>query len=128
MAQVLDMADPNFGEQLADAIGAKPGDTIALRGPQFDRTDGKSVSAPDVSLFEELRQLPKEKLIELGLQPWGDYGLWLFPGEWYSAIPAGHEVMCINGERSQWGENHDDDTRFGALAYGVVPDFEKGDV
>lgn len=47
--------------------------------------------------------------------------LWLFPAEWYAAIPAGFPVTDINGciEPFIPGKT-DDDRRFGLLAYGMM--------
>lgn len=56
----------------------------------------------------------------------GDYGLWLFPYQWYPHIPEGMELLDINGETELFKKGvTDDDMRFGVLAYGIVPDFEK---
>jgi hypothetical protein len=47
--------------------------------------------------------------------------LWLFPAEWYAAIPAGFPITDINGCIEQFipGKT-DDDRRFGMLAFGLM--------
>lgn len=123
--KMLNANDPNFVAKLAEAIGVKPGEPVRIMTPQFERTDGLTPVVPETALFDKLREAPKETLKALGLQPWGDYGLWLFPGEWFKHIPNGLDVKCIDGEESKWNAStHDNDTRFGALAYGIVPAFE----
>lgn len=54
------------------------------------------------------------------------HDLWLFPAEWYSAIPAGFPVTDINGciEPFLPGTT-DDDRRFGLLAYGLMVRHER---
>ena len=47
--------------------------------------------------------------------------LWLFPDEWYSAIPAGLPIININAASELFVPGvTDDDIRFGCLAYGVL--------
>jgi len=47
--------------------------------------------------------------------------LWLFPAEWYDAIPNGFPLTCIDGTIEQFVRGKtDDDRRFGMLAYGLM--------
>ena len=47
--------------------------------------------------------------------------LWLFPKELYSSIPDGLEIVDINGSVEKFERNKsDNDSRFGALAYGIA--------
>jgi hypothetical protein len=58
---VLDAGDPDFADQLREAIGAKPGKTIEFITPQFTRTDGVTpVAALDD--FSALSKLSPETL------------------------------------------------------------------
>lgn len=120
--EILHIDDPNFGEKFVSALGLEAGDSINIRTPQFERTDGLEVKpAPNkLEAWKDLSKLPVSVLKTLGLQEWGEWNLWLFPGEWFKSIPNGLEVMCINGKISKWdAATHDNDTRYGALAYGI---------
>lgn len=103
--------------------------------PQFTRpADEPDPAAPpaDRAAFEALSTMPDSALKELGLRPWGrefehDDGtetgrtLWLFPGEWYSAIPAGLLLVDINFRTRVFAPGKtDNDIRFGCLAYGIL--------
>lgn len=124
--KILHMDDPNFAKKLADAIGIKPGDTVEIRTPQFEREDGLEPIENPTDLFAILHTLFPETLKEIGMRPWGERGLWLFPYQWYAHIPEGMELMCIDGEIEPFKIGvTDDDMRFGVLAYGIVPDFER---
>ena len=120
---VLNMDDENFGEKLVEAIGAKPGEKIEIMTPQFDRTDGKTITYTPKSReeFEAIQKLDKagRKAIGMGLWSDDDPELWLFPAEWYAHIPGGLAIVDISGntETFQLGVT-DDDRRFGALAFG----------
>ena len=119
----LDMAHPDFANQLMAAIGAKPGDPVCIVTPQFDRTDGLVVPVPLMD-FTKLPTLSAETLKAIGCKMWDDPDgdgrvLWLFPAEWYDHIPDGTEVIDITFETEKFkrGET-DDDRRFGCLSYG----------
>lgn len=124
--EILHMDDPNFAEKFAAAIGLQPGEALEVSTPQFERTDGlKPAPSADV-LFSGLAGLPKESLKKIGMQAWGEYGLWLFPYQWYPAIPRGLLVTDIFGNEEEFIPGvTDDDMRFGALSFGIVPDFER---
>lgn len=122
---LLDMNAPDFAERLIEAIGAKPGDTVQITTPQFERTDGLQVPLPIMD-FSKLPNLSEDTLKAIGCQKWDvpddDRNvLWLFPAEWYDHIPDGTIVYTINGETEVFkhGET-DNDRRFGALAYGFM--------
>lgn len=123
---ILDASDNNFVEQLAKALGLKPGEKLKITTPQFKRTDGRVISyRPNTP--EEYRALPKldaDALIKIGCQRWKEEDgkvTWLFPFEWYDHIPDGTIVIDINGEVNKFkrGET-DNDIRFGALAFGFT--------
>ena len=70
--------------------------------------------------------MSKEALVKIGMGQWGEHGLWLFPYQWYDHIPEGMELMCIDGTTEPFKKGvTDDDYRFGCLAFGIVPDFER---
>lgn len=119
--KILDMGSASFAQDFADAIGLGPEERLELHGPQFERTDGVEPVANPGDLFNVLRYLPEATLRAIGMQPW-DGRLWLFPHGWFDAIPQGYPVECISGDRLKWDRDTcDDDMRFGALAYGIVP-------
>jgi len=110
---------------------------IEIVTPQFTREKGAATpSAPpaNAEAWAGLRDLSKTVLKELGLRPWNNPNdpedadaafdgktLMLLPGEWYSAVPAGYELVCIFGERAPFEAGvTDDDIRFGCLAYGIL--------
>lgn len=37
---MLSLDDPDFAQKFLEVIGAKPGDTVEISTPQFNRTDG----------------------------------------------------------------------------------------
>lgn len=122
---ILDPTEPEFIAKLRAAIGVKPGETVEIFGPQFDRTDGIEVPAPVVD-FSKLPSLFEETLKQIGCQKWDEPDkdgnvLWLYRAEWYDHIPNGTPIVDINGEKELFkrGET-DDDMRFGALAYGFL--------
>lgn len=124
---LLSLDDPAFAEKFAAALGVKPGDTIEIATPQFERTDGIVPSLP-IDGWERLRKCSRAALKALGCRAWDEPDergkvLMLFPKEWYAHIPAGFEVVVINGDVEAFvpGET-DDDYRFGCLAYGIEVD------
>lgn len=107
---------------IRQAIGAGPDEVVLVKTPQFDRlpTDQVPAEAPAGWLaFLKLYELTGAQLRTLGLGNW-DGGLFLLPHEWYTHIPRGFPLECIDGtiERFEPGIT-DDDKRFGCLAYGV---------
>lgn len=124
--KILDINSPTFAEDFESATGIKPGDPIEIATPQFHRTDGVQINAPDLTEDEwkNLSKIPLERIRQLGCQVWDDTekGIhWLFPGEWYPYIPDGLDVLCINGDVKKFQRGvADDDIRFGALAYGFM--------
>ena len=121
-------AELQFGDvselahRIREAIGVGDFETVEVSLPQFDRTDGRTISIapPDAAWLDMLKKAPVSILTDLGLQCW-DKILWLFPAEWYDYIPEGYEVVDINlgKELFRRGET-DDDRRFGCLAYGIL--------
>jgi hypothetical protein len=123
--EILHMDDPQFAEKLAEAIGAKPGDSVEIVTPQFEREDGIDPISNPQELFGKLRWLPKKTLTAIGMRPWGEHGLWLFPYQWYQHIPNGFQLTDIFGATEAFEAGvTDDDYRAGVLAYGIVPSFE----
>lgn len=123
---VLDASDENFREDLMDALGVKPGDSINIVTPQFERTDGRVVTyRPDTpEEFEALKKMTPDNLKKVGCQIWDEENgkrTWLYPAEWYDSIPNGTEIVDIFGnvELFERGET-DDDKRYGALSFGFV--------
>lgn len=124
---VLDMNDPDFANQFRDAIGVKRGDTINIVTPQFKRPENDPPPASVPTDWTELRSMSCQALKEIGLRAWDEPKngkvLMLLPGEWYTHIPIGFELECINGKvapHATTGKDRtDDDIRFGCLAYGI---------
>lgn len=122
----LSMDSPTFAEDFAQAVGLQPGEKLEIITPQFHRTDGLPISAPDLTPDEwsNLGKLPLSRVRQMGCQVWEDdaKGIhWLFPAQWYPHIPNGTKILTISGEEAIFvrGET-DDDMRFGALAYGFI--------
>lgn len=120
---LLSLDDPDFSAKFATALGVKPGDTIEVVTPQFTRTDDIVPSIPDS--WQRLRSLPRATLKAIGCCAWDEPDergmvLMLFPGEWYSYIPADFPIVDINGEHEHFRPGVTDDAvRFGCLAYGI---------
>lgn len=121
---MLDMSDPDFEQQLKDAIGLLPRERGQVITPQFERTDGRQAFIP-VDTWPMLTRLSADTLKSLGCGTWDEPDengkvLMLFPYQWYPHIPAGFEIEDINGETERFEPGKtDDDRRFGCLAYGV---------
>lgn len=118
-----DLNDP----ALVPALGLDDGDTIEIISPTFDRIDGTVPQVPGhtIEFYDQLRAKSKDELLSIGLRSWNGK-LFLIPGEWHSKLPMGLELIDIFQEKSVVGTDYiDDDTRFGMLAYGIIPDFAK---
>lgn len=107
---------------VVDALDLKPGDTVRIVTPQFERTpDMPTPGSPPLTLahWNALRALPKAELIARGFGNW-DGRLMMIPGEWHKLLPVGLELECIDGDRGVVGIDYiDDDIRFGCLAWGI---------
>lgn len=71
---------------------------------------------------EDLLGLTIEEASLIGFTRWSedDPRLYLIPAWLYPALPAGLQVIDIFGEESEFSpETHDDESRYGCLAYGV---------
>lgn len=104
--------------------------------PQFTRPAGSPAPAAppaDREAFDALKTLPNHALVEMGMRQWGrehdtghettDTGpmLWLYPGEWYSSIPDGYEIVDIFFKKKQFMfGGTDNDIRFGCLSFGFT--------
>lgn len=120
---MLDMDSPTFASDFAAIVGPGP---IEIVTPQFTRTDGLPISAPNLTPdeWQNLGKLPLERLRQMGFQMWDEdeKGIhWLFPGEWFHHIPEGLEVVSISGKTRLFNKHtEDDDIRFGALSFGFI--------
>lgn len=95
---------------------------IEVTGSQHERQDDVEPADPPETEtgFDQLKDLSESELESLGLRNWSE-DLYLFPGEWFDAIPKGYEVVDINGQTEEFGpEEHSRDIRFGCLAFGIV--------
>lgn len=119
----LDINDPDFTEKFMDATGIKPGDSVRIRTPVFDRADGITPQ-PAPRDFDALPGYPEAALVAMGCGRFDEPDeegmvLWLFPKDWYDDIPDGHMVFDIMGREEPFEPGvTDDDTRYGFLAYG----------
>jgi hypothetical protein len=121
--KIINLDSPPRMEDLVVAVGEG---SMTMRGPQFERLDGKAISIPDD--FDQLSFMTCAELKELGCLQWDESGLMLFPYQWYDHIPEGFYVRTINGEDIDFvkGET-DNDMRYGVLSYGVTP-IDKGPI
>lgn len=113
-----------LADRIREAIGAGPFECVKVYAPPHQsRGDGKEVTYMPLTMdeFTALRAMSRERLLAIGLRPWDDAGLMLFPVDWYPLIPAGFEVTSISGETEAFvpGET-DNDCRYGVLAYGIM--------
>lgn len=113
-----------------------PGKKIVIRTPQFTRPKNEPEPAPppaNKKAFDALKRLSDAALKEVGMREWGrkhdsghestDTGpmLWLYPGEWYSAIPEGYSIVNLNFEEKTFERGFTSkDIRFGLLSFGFV--------
>lgn len=115
---------------IRDTLGIAEDEELVVQTPEFERTDDVEPGEPPLthSAVDRLKEADKEELEELGLQRWSeDNGLWLLPHEWHPHIPEDYEFLNIMDEtvtRSDYPA--EPDKRFGALSFGIVPEFEKG--
>ena len=71
---------------------------------------------------EDLLGLTIEEASLIGFTQWteDDPSLYLIPAWLYPALPVGLQVIDIYGEESEFSpETHDDESRYGCLAYGI---------
>src|SRR5574341_1565367 len=125
------MSESKEEKKWREAAGVPP---ITIITPQFERESGAPKPADgDGVQFSMLRVASKSDLEKLGMRPWNDpsepgdeFGgkqLMLFPGEWYSSIPSGFEVVNIFNKRKVFvpGQTNDD-IRYGCLSFGILVD------
>lgn len=121
---MFSMDSPTFAEDLANAMGIKPGDKIEIKTPQFERIDGVQVKIPEFSPedWANLYRRDHSDLMVMGLGVWNknDQGThYLLPKDWYGIIPNGLALKCIDGTVAPFEAGvTDDDYRYGCLAYG----------
>lgn len=129
---ILSMDSPTFAQDLADALGIKPGEKINIVLPQFERTDGMQVPLPMFSPndWAGLPKMDDATLKALGIGVWDatEEGThYLFPKEWYGIIPKGLMVKSIDGEVAPFEPGvTDDDYRFGCLSFGFFKPVTNG--
>ncbi len=122
---ILSMNSPTFAEDFRKVLGIKEGEILQVFGPQFDRTNGVTPTDPPATL-EEWAALPgktEPELRAMGFGLWDDPypQLWLLPAEWYSGIPDGLVLHCIDGSTEIFKAGAtDNDRRFGCLAFGFL--------
>ncbi len=120
---LLNLNDPDFAAKLKEAIGVNEGDTIQIKTPQFERTDGLTVEAPIVD-FTNISSLPEDTLKAIGCQKWDKpdkdgYVTWVFPYQWYPHLPDGLQIVDVLGETETFKRGETDGVmRFGALSFG----------
>jgi hypothetical protein len=68
--------------------------------------------------WEHLRHMTRKQALAAGLVSWNG-SLFLFPADWFPAIPDGFAVVSIFGESKPFSATMGNDSRFGALAYGI---------
>lgn len=70
--------------------------------------------------LQNITELPKEELEDLGFRLWDEEGeLYLIPIWMIDLLPKGMELSDINGDKVLLDDNLDLDHRFGYLAYGL---------
>lgn len=122
--------------KIRKAIGAGPNDPVEIVTPQFERPAGESGPQPalcNVEWFDRLKTITDAERQHLGMRRWGrpeedeahlapgNPMLWLFPGEWYSAIPDGYPIVTISFRQERFKRKMtDNDIRFGCLPYGIL--------
>ena len=118
-----------IAKQIREAIGVGDYEKVEVLLPQFDRTDGKKIVYKPSSAEEldKLKTAPKAVLLNLGLRMWDGHEdkqtwiHWIFPVEWYDAIPDGYIVTDIFGNDEPFMKGKtDDDRRYGALSFGFI--------
>jgi len=120
-------------------IDATDDEPVTVTTPQFERRPGDPKPMPPPADFTKLTSLTRAQLMTLGMRPWArkplagededeatGLTLWLFPGEWYSAIPAGLPIVDIFFTEKVFEPGKtDDDIRFGMLGFGILADTAK---
>lgn len=115
-----------LADLIRSAVGAGPFEEVVVRTPQFTRIDGNDPwwTPQRAADFDALKTAPDDFLRSLGLGIWDEEDgkqHWLYPGEWFNAIPEGYPLVCIDGKTYAHNRDEtDDDIRFGCLAYGFV--------
>lgn len=108
----------------------KAAETVAYGGSWGDRFCCEEIKKAHARVMEELHKhidwnnLTVEDCKELRFNMWSDeLPIWLIPIWLLDAIPAGTELTSISGEKVIFNskDDIDIDTRFGCLAYGIIP-------
>ena len=97
-------------------------------GEQFVFKTVKELPKPFSDFRFDPNQLRLSELKQLGFKPWDGSGLYLIPLWLRPFLKSGCLVKSIDGKISRYSpEDHDNDQRFGVLAYGVIV-YEKDDL
>lgn len=116
---------------LREVLDIRPGETLVMQTPQFERPDDADVGDPPLTpaAMDRLKQASEDELKALGLQPWSkESGLWLLPHEWHPHIPPEYPLQSILDEETTRSEMPAvPDKRFGMLSVGIVPEFARGE-
>lgn len=122
----MDSSELRFGDEseiaaeIRQILGVGPYEQVTIITPKFERPEGGEPPwiPKTKEEFDSLRNLSDKALRFLCLKEW-ECGHWLYPGEWYDAIPDDYEIVNIFGnvEKFEKGET-DDDIRYGCLSYG----------
>lgn len=101
-----------------------PHGEVAITSSRTKRPKNEPPPALPPTTMHEWRNLELEtgeQLHARGLRPWDGEGLWLFPAEWFDAIPEGLAIHFVDGREGNFlREVTDGDQRFGCLAFGVL--------
>lgn len=113
-----------LAKAIRKAIGASDNETVEISSRPVDRDPRSPKVASPPSTHDEWVALHHKTVAELkalGLGLWDESRLMLFPFEWYDAIPAGFEVLTINGRSVTFAPGvTSNDRGFGCLAYGII--------
>jgi hypothetical protein len=136
--KIISVGNPEeAASAIRDFVGAKPGEVVEVQTSMCEREPGYPTPgcAPTTAKgWAALATMSEAALLEMGLRPWGTMDetedghdvkgspmLWRFPGEWYSAIPAGLKIVDISFKCETFSPGiTDDDIRFGCLAFGII--------
>jgi len=121
---LADGGDSPLARKIRQLLGATDDEPIVAVTPQFTRTYGGGVywTPKSAEELDKVKEAPESLLWDMGLRKFSeDGGLWLYPGEWFDAIPEGYEVTDINGYVERFCKaTEDSDIRFGCLAFGFI--------
>jgi hypothetical protein len=115
--------------EIRDILDIDEDEILTIQTPQFERADDVEAGRPPLTAdaMDRLTHADESDLQDLGLRKWSDEsGLWLLPYKWHPHLPPEYPLLSILDEwtsRSEMPANPD--KRFGVLAVGIAPEFEK---